>query len=406
MLRRIHVSICKEGWYYLVVLGVIVGGAILRDINLLIILAGMMIGPIILSWRMVALTLRKTNVSRNLPECVTAGDLLVVDVDAGNPRRGLNVWAMIVHDRIRRVSGRRRELVESPNVFFPRIKPRGEARANYRGRIYRRGKYLFGPLKISTRFPLGLIRGTFYLSNNQELLVFPRLGLLSPSWLNLVQLDRSGSQRSSHQQGLLEGDFYGLRNYRSGDSRRWIHWRTTAKRNQLSVRQFEKQRNQNLAIMLDLGRGKRDQELGELVEQAISFVATVIADHCRRGSSRLWLGVAGEKTHLIHGASSKVMQREMMELLAQTEMSRKDTMPSLINDALGKVPIDTRVVAVAPRAFDFSDTQRFQTVWDNPQKRSRLSKVLCVEAGSEEFKQYFRLDPLVAEPLSSEMAAA
>lgn len=397
MLRRIHISICKEAWYYLVVLGVIVGGAIMRDINLLIILAGMMIVPLMLSWRMVALTLRKTTFQRIVPECMTAGDVLVVELEATNPRRALNSWALVVQDRIRRTSGRRREQVDAPTVFFPRIRPKSDAKSIYRGRIYRRGKYQFGPLKVSSRFPIGLIRGTFYVSKKDELMVFPRLGVLSPSWMKLVKLDRVGSQRSSHHQGLLEGDFYGLRDFRSGDSRRWIHWRTSAKRNRLSVRQFEKQRNQNLAVLLDLGSCKRDPDLVDLAEQAISFVATVVADHCRRGSSSIWLGVAGYKTRLVHGASSKIMLREMMEILAQTEISRKDNMPALVDRALSEIPTDARIIAVAPQPFDLTDTQRFASVWEHPQKRARLGRILRIEVGSEELQRYFQLDSLVAD---------
>ena len=42
--RRAWLS--REGWYYCGVLAFIVGGAVLRSINLLVILAGMMIAPL------------------------------------------------------------------------------------------------------------------------------------------------------------------------------------------------------------------------------------------------------------------------------------------------------------------------------------------------------------------------
>ena len=37
-------TLCREGWYYLLVLGLIFGGAMLREVNLLLVLAGMLPG--------------------------------------------------------------------------------------------------------------------------------------------------------------------------------------------------------------------------------------------------------------------------------------------------------------------------------------------------------------------------
>lgn len=47
MVGRRRVGICREGVYYLFVLAFIVGGATARDLNLLFILAGMMVGPLL-----------------------------------------------------------------------------------------------------------------------------------------------------------------------------------------------------------------------------------------------------------------------------------------------------------------------------------------------------------------------
>ena len=49
--RRAWLS--REGWYYSFVLGFIVGGAVLRSINLLVALSGMMFALLFLNWRMV-----------------------------------------------------------------------------------------------------------------------------------------------------------------------------------------------------------------------------------------------------------------------------------------------------------------------------------------------------------------
>ena len=61
----------------------------------------------------------------------------------------------------------------------------------------------------------------------------------------------AGDQRRHPQRGVSEGDYYGLRPWQSGDSMRWIHWRTTAKMGRPTVLQFERQRNRDVALLLD-----------------------------------------------------------------------------------------------------------------------------------------------------------
>ena len=82
MILKHRTVICREGWYYLVVLGFVVGGALMRQINLLLIIAGMMAGPLLYNWREVIASLKGLHVRRKLPEGICAGDLLVVDLAA------------------------------------------------------------------------------------------------------------------------------------------------------------------------------------------------------------------------------------------------------------------------------------------------------------------------------------
>ena len=65
-LRR-RAWLTREGWYYLAVLAFIIGGAVLRSVNLLVILAGMMIAPLLFNWRLVMASLMGLSIRRKLP---------------------------------------------------------------------------------------------------------------------------------------------------------------------------------------------------------------------------------------------------------------------------------------------------------------------------------------------------
>jgi uncharacterized protein (DUF58 family) len=387
-----HISITLQGWYYLILLAFVLGGALLRDINLLVVIAGIMIGPVVLSALLATFTLRRLTLSRKLPEGISAGDLLVAEISLSNRRRRLGSWAVVVDDAIQRIESTDREGATG-RVLFPYVRANETVRVAYRGRLGRRGRYRFGPLRISTRFPFGLVARTVTAVELATVTVVPRLGQLTPLWHKSESWHHVGSQRSRHRQGLVEGEFHGLRDWRSGDSRSWIHWRTTAKRDQLTVRQFERHENQDLTVLVELWHPARPTEgEREIVELAVSFAATVVADQCRRGSSRLEVGTAGTDVRTVSGFASMVTLREVMELLATAESSSRDRLPALLDVALAESRPGTRLVVVSTRPTDLSDTDRFRSVWDDLQKRSTLGKFICLDASSDQFHKYFQLE--------------
>ena len=99
--RRAWLS--REGWYYSAVLAFIVAGAILKNVNLLVALAGMMNAPLIINWRLVMGSLSGLTVRRKLPEQVCAGEPLTVEIIAENPRRWMSSWLITVEDWIERL---------------------------------------------------------------------------------------------------------------------------------------------------------------------------------------------------------------------------------------------------------------------------------------------------------------
>ena len=78
MFLRRQTTICREGWYYLLILAVVFGGAMFKEVNLLLILAGMLLGPLLLNWQAVGTNLRGLRIERKLPPGLSAGDRLSV----------------------------------------------------------------------------------------------------------------------------------------------------------------------------------------------------------------------------------------------------------------------------------------------------------------------------------------
>lgn len=318
MSYRTRTRISLEGWYYLFIVVFIIGGAVLGEVNLLVALAGMMIGPFLFNWRFVQLSLRDLSVARRVPPRVHAGDVVTATITAVNDRRRLSSWTVTVEDRLRRQGEEQAGEDRRVRVMIPRVDVGESCSVQYRTRLSRRGRYVFGPLRVETRFPLGLVGCATRIDQPATLLVYPQMGHLAPRWLNIVNTRFAGSQSEGRRQGMMEGDYYGLREWRTGDSQRWIHWRTSARLGELTVRQFEQQQSRDLALVLDLWQADSPTEQEQATtELAISFMATAVADLCRQGGRHLTLCVAGRQPRYWSGPAAGMLAREVLDHLAE-----------------------------------------------------------------------------------------
>jgi len=388
----------REGWYYLAVLAFIIGGAVLRSVNLLVILAGTMIAPLLFNWRLVMASLMGLVVRRKLPQQILAGEPLTVEIAIENTRWWMSSWLLTVEDWVeRRESAIKSQ--ESPSrvhesgtdakrwsademhlraarrwnslssllsparlfrtgathaeALIPHVPAHGRAIGTYRITLHRRGRYRFGPLRVSTRFPLGLVRGQITLPERDELIVAPRLGRLLPPWSSLLEAEQVGDERRHPQRGISEGDYYGLRPWQSGDSLRWIHWRTTAKLARPVVRQYERRRSRDVAIVLDPRLPPRPTERSEgLVELAISLAATAIIDIASRGHSRLTVAIASRVSQCHSGPASDLFCEELLTRLAELSPDQDCAIADALSQALETAPRGARLIVISSRPAD------------------------------------------------------
>jgi len=391
--RRPRTTLCREGIYYLLLAAFVFAGATLGDVNLLMLLAGMLVGPVWLSWRLVTKTLRGITVRRHLPRGVCAGDLLVVKLELANSRRRLGSWAVVIEEEVRREDDGRRGHVFRPTAFFSYVPARQTRERTYRGRLPQRGRYRFQVPTVSTRFPFGLFRRTIRAGAPDVLVVYPRLGRLTQRWLTRHREWFEGTHRREHRHGRVSGDFYGVRPWRSGDSRRLIHWRSSARHGTLVVRQFEQHRNRDLAVLVDLWQPERPQPGDrENVELAVSFAATVVADACRRGGGNLFVSTTAPGGQDLHGPASALLVHDVMEHLAVAEASDGDRLPDLLQRALTAVEPGTETVLVTTRTIDLGDVARFPALAADSHPRSGAPRIRVINASGDSLNDYFQTE--------------
>jgi len=142
----------------------------------------------------------------------------------------------------------------------------------YQAECYRRGQYTFGPLEIRSGGPLGILFATRKFSQPTSLLVYPA----SEPVAHFALTQDAARPQPSRSGGRLGQDprFRSIREFRSGDPRRQIHWRSSARLGRLVVKQFEVPDQPPLLLVLDTQAG-HDQGQGK--ETSLEYVVKAAA---------------------------------------------------------------------------------------------------------------------------------
>lgn len=160
------------------------------------------------------------------------------------------------------------------------LAPGETAKAAYRLPTERRGVYDLGPLELQLADPFGLARRSVTAAPLATLTVFPRVDVVEAPALTRGD-DAYAS--ANHPTALTASgeDFYALREYEVGDDLRRVHWKSSAKLDQLMIRQDEVPWQGRATVVLDL---RPAIHTPESLEAAVSAAASIVTACWRRRS--------------------------------------------------------------------------------------------------------------------------
>lgn len=158
----------------------------------------------------------------------------------------------------------------------------------------RRGVWAVGPLSLQTIDPFGFAQRTQEFGDSRTVTVVPEVVPLAPLSSNL---GAAGGAAHTSSTRLGQGsDNLSPRRYVSGDSMRRIHWRATAHRGDLMVRQEEEESSPDALVVLDRTARHWDiqrEQADPAFEAAVSACASVALHLVQEGYSVDVLDSAG-----------------------------------------------------------------------------------------------------------------
>lgn len=229
----------REGRYFVAISVGIGMAAINTGNNLLYLLLGWLLSVIIASGVLSEQVLRGLRIQRRPPGRIFAGQPFLMEISVENAKGSLSSYSIEVEDRI--AGG-----MLDKKCYFLKVPAGRTQRTSYRHTFGRRGLYRFTGFRVGTKFPFGLFRKSRDVEVAKDLIVYPQI---HPITVPSPRAHYAGND-TARQIGR-RGEFFGLREYRDGDDRRDIHWRSTARTGRPLVREYEDESQKRALILLD-----------------------------------------------------------------------------------------------------------------------------------------------------------
>jgi uncharacterized protein (DUF58 family) len=215
---------------------------------------------------------------------VQVGDRLQERFSLVNQAWAPGLWVEIVDHST--LSGYRASRVTS-------VGSRDSIRWHMEGVCTQRGLFTLGPTSLRVSDPLGLFTVSLHYPAWTTILVMPPIVPLPT--IEVAPGGRAGEGRP--RAGALERTVSaaGVRNYAPGDSLRWIHWRTSARRDSFFIRLFDSTPSGDWWIFLDMDRCVHVGEGQDSTEEHGVILAASLADRGLRSRRAVGLVTHGEE---------------------------------------------------------------------------------------------------------------
>lgn len=279
------------GLVFLCIVAVVGFGALNTGNNLLYLILSTLISLLLLSALCARIGLSGIHATLELPKEVFAGEPVVVRSTLKNKKRYFPSFGITVN------SGRPRHPVMRLSFPFPCLPPMESKTRRKIVRFARRGEYAYQDLFLFTDYPFGFFRKFRTYPCGNRLLVYPA-PVPIPALEAFVESPEAGDAQDTR--GEREGDsFYGIKEFLPGEDHRRIHWKASAKSDQLMVKEFQREKYNRIKICLDPFLPEPgDEKAKEKFEHLVSGAAT-LALNCLDQETPVTVAIPEPDSHRI-----------------------------------------------------------------------------------------------------------
>lgn len=244
----------KDGILYISLTLFVGFAAINTGNNLLYLTFGMMLSFLVISGIVSMFNLARLNITLKAPRDIYAQQPTNMIFYIQNEKPFLPSYSLTLE-------------LEGNKTFVPYIPGNKKIKTHLRYIFRKRGWSIIPDATVTTAFPFGFFKKWIRIDlNQQEVLVYPKIENIDIS-----------DDMFSNKQGEMEKDSRGfgtdlrsIREFNTGDNPKFIHWKVSAKRNKLMLREMQDEESES--VILNFTPSDNENEL----ERQIVRVASVL----------------------------------------------------------------------------------------------------------------------------------
>jgi uncharacterized protein (DUF58 family) len=211
-----------------------------------------------------------------------------------------------------------------------------------------RGLYKIGPLTAQSGDPLGVFRFKKKLDEKVEVLICPPT--LELPLFNLSTEQESGLNHNNWKISESGSLVRGVRDYVQGDSFSRIHWRSTAHKGKLVVKEYEVESVEKIWLFLDLSKNNHSGNGVESTEEyCITIAASILKKYCEAGQ-QTGLIAQGESYCYFYPRSGSLNLWPILEAMAVMKANGSVPLFRIINRAYEQLDPNAVAVIITPGA--------------------------------------------------------
>lgn len=271
---------------------------------------GLMIGILIVSTVISKQMLRRIEVRRLLPDQAVVGQPSLIHYTIVNRKKLWPTLSLTIAE-IDGVQAFRRQ----PHAYLLHVAPQQTAVIFCEIVPKRRGMHLLNKHQLATSFPFGFIKRAVMAEAPDSLLVFPPLAQVDP---RLLQTFRSAETIGHNLRPRVGGqdEFYGLKDYRQGESPRSIYWKRSAHVGELVSKQMTQVSPPRVLVVIDTYNPDATPDRKVEIEQSIAQAASLI-DAAIDAGLAIGLVCWSDGWVTVSSSRGKRHRREMLTILAK-----------------------------------------------------------------------------------------
>jgi uncharacterized protein (DUF58 family) len=319
-------SFTLNGWIFIMLMLFMGLAAVNSQANLLFAFFGLMIGVLLVSMSVSRIVTKGVAIQRVIPEHLTVGRPATIQYQVTNHKHFWPTLSLTLSE-LDGIEG----FTRAPLAYLLHVAPGMTATIPAAVIPKHRGLYALSRYQVETSFPFGFIRGSTVRQQHEAILIYPPIGQVDSRLLTrFTAAEKSGAMIRPRRGG--QDEFYGLKEYRSGENPRWIHWKRSARTGTLVTREMTLVSPPRLVLLVDTFSETGTRADLIKIERSIAMAAS-LASHAVEAGLLVGLCAWSEKWVSVVPNRGKQHLRELMSILARLPSNRTQDLQSLLESA-------------------------------------------------------------------------